>query len=121
MSFQRTRPLPAPRTPLHAITRPRFAVSAWPWRSLAYLVTGLAVMALSLVLMSPAYVPWIILLAGFAEGGGLPPFSLSATALLLLGGMGAVALLGPLAALPVGALERARLRLVHSEPAVRGA
>ncbi|MDX3234100.1 sensor domain-containing protein [Streptomyces sp. ME03-5709C] len=77
-----------------------FLLSAWPWRSLAYLLTGVVAGAVTLVGIVTA-----------AAAGAALAVVLVGLPLLVL---------TTLAGLPVAALERARLRLVDRDPA-RGA
>ena len=79
-----------------AMTRPGFLLSWWPWRSVAYLVSGAVTGSVVLVL--------VVLLA--VAGGAL--------ALVLVGLPLLVAL--TLAGIPVARVERLRLRLVDPEP-----
>ncbi|WP_037682839.1 sensor histidine kinase [Streptomyces griseus] len=89
-----------PRTLWQAMSRPAFLLSPWPWRAAAYLLTGVV-----------AGVAVLVALVALAVAGGVLAVVLVGLALLV-----ATALAG----LPVGALERRRLRLVDGEPA-RGA
>ncbi|MFJ4278274.1 sensor histidine kinase [Streptomyces massasporeus] len=86
-----------PRNVWQALSRPGYLLSAWPWRSACYLLTGAvtgAVVLVGLVLSATA--------------GGV----------LALALVGLPVLLGTaLAGIPVAALERMRLRLVDAEPA----
>ncbi|WP_405820668.1 sensor domain-containing protein [Streptomyces sp. NBC_01390] len=86
-----------PRNVWQAMTRPGFLLSWWPWRSVAYLVSG--VVAGVFVLLS------LLLLA--VAGGAL------AIVLVGLPLLGALALAG----LPVARVERLRLRMVEAQPA----
>ncbi|MGW0944060.1 sensor histidine kinase [Streptomyces sp. NPDC002623] len=80
-----------------ALSRPGYLLSPWPWRAVAYLLTGAVGGAVVLV----GLVLWV------AVGGVL--------AVVLVGlPLLAVTLL---AGLPVGALERRRLRWIDGEPA----
>jgi signal transduction histidine kinase len=95
--------------PITAMGRRPFLVSAWPWRAWTYLATASLPGALGLS----------VLAADLAVGGGL------AKALIGLPILGALALAG----IPMGRLERWRLRLIdprpaadpHRRPARRGA
>ncbi|WP_146159358.1 sensor domain-containing protein [Allonocardiopsis opalescens] len=85
------------KTAWQAMTRQRFLLSAWPWRSAVYLLSSAAV----------------ALVVGVLQAG-----------LLVVGGIGSVVLIGlPLLALsllagvPVASVERWRLRLVDTGPA----
>lgn len=86
-----------PRNPWQAMSRPRYALSAWPWRSAGYLLTGAVTGAAVLVGLVVSVVAGGVLALALV---GLP---------LLLGTV--------LAGLPVAWLERRRLRLVDGEPA----
>ncbi|MFG2354991.1 sensor histidine kinase [Streptomyces sp. NPDC048521] len=79
-----------------ALTRPGYALSAWPWRSAAYLFTGVPTGAVTLVAITGTVV------AG------------TALAVVLVG----LALLvaAALAGIPVAAVERRRLRLLGEMP-----
>ncbi|MGW6924976.1 sensor domain-containing protein [Streptomyces sp. NPDC054950] len=97
-----------PRNVWQALIRPGYLLSPWPWRAVAYLLTGAVTGAAVLV----------GLVAVVAVGGVL------AVVLVGLPLLAAVAFAG----LPVAALERRRLRLVdaddapgaHAEPAAPG-
>ncbi|MGV9451888.1 sensor histidine kinase [Streptomyces sp. NPDC003635] len=89
-----------PRNVWQAMSRPGFLLSPWPWRSVAYLLTGV--------------------LAGLAA-------LVSLVTLLAVGGVLAIALVGlpllavtALAGLPVATLERRRLGLIDLDPAHGG-
>ncbi|MGW0610464.1 sensor histidine kinase [Streptomyces sp. NPDC002788] len=86
-----------PRNVWQAMSRPGYLLSAWPWRSACYLVTGAVV--------------GVVVLVGIltsVAAGGLLAISLVGLPLLLV---------SALAGIPVAALERFRLRLVDTEPA----
>ncbi|MFJ1965581.1 sensor histidine kinase [Streptomyces massasporeus] len=86
-----------PRNVWQALSRPGYLLSAWPWRSACYLLTGAVTGAVVLV--------GIVL-------------SVTAGGVLALALVGLPVLLGTaLAGIPVAALERFRLRLVDAEPA----
>jgi signal transduction histidine kinase len=107
-----------PRTPLEAITRRRFLVTGWPWRSLGYLLTtpATALMAgLPLMLLG---LPWIALLVQVVDGQLRWP--LGTVVLVVLLGAVLVASGGPLVGLPLAIVERWRLGLVDARPAVSG-
>jgi hypothetical protein len=107
-----------PRTPLEAISRLRFLVTGWPWRSLGYLLTTpLLVMTVALPLMLLG-LPWIALLVQQADGE--LRWSLGTVVLVVLLGAALVAAGGPLVALPLAIVERWRLRLVDAVPRHRG-
>ncbi len=86
-----------PRNVWQAMSRPGFLLSPWPWRSVAYLLTGV--------------------LAGLAA-------LVSLVTLVAVGGVLAIVLVGlpllavtALAGLPVATVERRRLRLIDRDPA----
>lgn len=86
-----------PRNVWQAMSRPDFLLSPWPWRSVAYLLTGV--------------------LAGIAA-------LVSLVTLVAVGGVLAIVLVGlpllavtALAGLPVATMERRRLRLIDGDPA----
>lgn len=85
------------RTVWQALARGRFLVSAWPWRAAAYVAAGVPAGAVTLVVLA-------LLLA---VGGALS---------LVLVGLPVLAL-AAFAGIPVGAVERRRLRLVDAAPA----
>ncbi|MFK3984861.1 sensor histidine kinase [Micromonospora sp. NPDC050397] len=94
------------------MTRGRFLLGSWPWRSLTYLLTTPVVVA---VVALPALVlgaPWLVVARGFHTGQWPPAGGLLLAVLL---GIALVAAFGPLVALPVAVVERQRLRLVETE------
>ncbi|MEU3613960.1 sensor domain-containing protein [Streptomyces sp. NPDC006872] len=86
-----------PRNVWQALSRPGYLLSPWPWRAVAYLLTGAVGGAVVLV----GLVLWV------AVGGVLA---------VVLVGLPLLAVT-VLAGLPVGALERRRLRWIDREPA----
>jgi signal transduction histidine kinase len=86
----------APRTAWQALADPGFLLSPWPWRSLAYLGTGVVFGAGAMVLL----------------------FSLIAVGLLLSPALVGIPVLAAisLAGLPLGTLERHRIRWVSHGP-----
>lgn len=98
-------------TLLRAATRPRFLVSAWPWRGIAYTTTtavaaGLLWLALAAP-VAPLALAVAVLRAGRWAGG-----SVAGAAALGLLGVGLLALVGPRLALAVAGVERWRLRQI---------
>lgn len=79
-----------------AMARPRYLLTAWPWRAAGYLLSSAPLGILVL----------LTLVAGVAVGGALA---------VVLVGLPLLALLA-FTGLPVAALERRRLRLVDSRP-----
>lgn len=111
------------KTPFGAVTRRRFLLTSWPWRSLAFLMTTPPVALVALAPMMVIGLPWLIALIMVAEAPGADPMAALSSGtqvfLIVLGAL-AVAVLGPLVALPLAALERFRLRLVDTRPLVTG-
>lgn len=107
-----------PRTALESVTRRRFLISVWPWRSLGYLVTSAPVAAAALVPLFFLGLPWVGVLAVLTDTGGDAP--LAAVVLLSLVGTALIAVFGPWVSLPLAALERRRLRIVDTRQADSG-
>ncbi|MFE6282783.1 sensor histidine kinase [Streptomyces sp. NPDC057877] len=92
-----------PRTVWQALADPRYLLSAWPWRAVGYLLSG--------VLVGAALLVALVLLA--ALGGVLAVVGVGLPLLVALA----------LAGIPVARLERRRLRMVGAgaDPVVAGA
>jgi hypothetical protein len=86
-----------------ALRHRRFLISAWPWRSLAYVLTSAAVAAPLAAVVWTLGLPWLVAATG---GPDRRVFVLAAVGVALLAGF------GPLVAVPLGALERRRLELL---------
>lgn len=97
-----------PQTALEAVTWRRLLISSWPWRSAGYLLVTLPVAAVAAAALAIPAVPWLMVAAGGYQVGVV-------VLLILLGGM-LFAALGPLIAVPVGALGRWRLRVADTRP-----
>ncbi|MEH1128947.1 sensor histidine kinase [Micromonospora sp. CPCC 206061] len=106
-------PVPTPRTAIEAVARRRFLASGWPWRSLVYLLTTPPLMLAAGPALALLALPWLVLLRRVTAWDDP---SLAGLALLLVAGAVLLAALGPLVALPLGAVERWRLRLVDTRP-----
>lgn len=100
------------RTALSVLTWRRLPVSSWPWRSAGYLLTTLPI---ALLAFTGLAIPWLLLAVGWRADD----YQVSQIVLLLLLGAALVAALGPLIAVPVASLERARLRIVDTRPVGR--
>ena len=98
----------SPQTALQAATSRRLLVSAWPWRSAGYLLAATPVAVAAAAGLAVPAVPWLVL-----AGGGYP---IAAIVLLVLLGAALVAALGPVIAIPIGALARRRLRMADPRP-----
>ncbi|GAA1110987.1 sensor histidine kinase [Nocardiopsis metallicus] len=97
----------APSTLLKALAGPRYLISAWPWRSLAYVLTTLLVGGVLLFVAIPVYMPWTLFVAMTGTGASTGEFAFA-----FLSGLFTVLCFAPLVAIPLGALERRRLYLV---------
>jgi signal transduction histidine kinase len=95
-----------------ALRHRRFLLSAWPWRALAYLLTTAVVVAPTAVLAWLLALPWLVAATGVRDGRlpGAPVVVLMAFGAALVTG------LGPLAAVPLAALERRRLAVLDDAP-----
>jgi len=98
----------SPQTALQAAASRRLLVSAWPWRSAGYLLETPPVSVAAAACLAVPAVPWLLL-----AGGGYP---IGAIVLLVLLGAALIAALGPLIAIPIGALARRRLRMADTRP-----
>ncbi len=95
-----------------ALRHPRFLLSAWPWRALAYLLTTAVVAAPTAAVAWLLALPWLVGATSVRDG------RLPETAVLVLMAVGAVLVagLGPLVAVPLAALERRRLAVIDDAP-----
>jgi signal transduction histidine kinase len=97
-----------PQTALQAAASRRLLVTAWPWRSAAYLLATPPVAVAAAACLAVPAVPWLVL-----AGGGYP---IGAIVLLVLLGAVLIAALGPMIAIPIGALARRRIRMADPRP-----
>ncbi|WP_073374668.1 sensor histidine kinase [Nocardiopsis flavescens] len=116
----RQRPPGAPADLLRAMARPRFPFSLWSLRALAFSVTTVVTGVIAMMLAFPLYAPWLMVAVALVD----PPTGSNQRVFLLvfgiLAGLCMVVCFGPLLALPLGAVERRRLRLVSPGPADSG-
>ncbi|WP_017569167.1 sensor histidine kinase [Nocardiopsis halotolerans] len=112
-------PRTSPPTLLHALLSPRFLITAWPWRALAHSVNTMFVGTVLFMVATPVYLPWSVLvwLVVSRPWSDLSPISMAA---LFVTSLATTVVLGPLIALPLGALERRRLLLIVRGPFVSG-
>jgi signal transduction histidine kinase len=96
-----------PSTLLKALAGPRYLLSPWPWRSLAYVLTTLVVGGVLLFVALPVYMPWALFIAMFG-----PQTSTGTLVFTFFLGLIMVLCFAPLVAIPLGILERRRLNLV---------
>ncbi|MEV8443341.1 sensor domain-containing protein [Actinosynnema sp. NPDC051121] len=104
---------PKPTTALEALTRRRFLVGGWPWRSLLYVLGTPVVAGTALSALVFPGMPWLFALAGLRRADPLPWGTV--LLLVLIGGVLLAAVL-PWVAAPVARVERWRLRLVDARP-----
>ncbi len=107
-------------TLLKAVMRPRFLVSVWPWRGIAYTATTAVASGLLWLVLSCPLIP-LALAVGLTTNqintGESGSADRAAAAVLGLIGVGLLALAGPRLALAVASVERWRLRLADDAPA----
>jgi signal transduction histidine kinase len=108
----------SPQTALQAVSRRRFLVTGWPWRSLGYLLTTPAVVMMAGLPLTLLGLPWIALLVQLVDGE--LRWSLGTVVLVALLGAALVTAGGPLVGLPLAIVERWRQRLVDDRPAAPG-
>ncbi|MFC3385984.1 sensor histidine kinase [Couchioplanes azureus] len=98
--------------PLRALLSRRYLLSAGPWRAFAYVVTTLPVMAPVGAAMAVVALPWVAAVSrlsdGILPGGGM--LVLMVVSLVLFAGV------GPLVAIPLATVERARIGLIDRRP-----
>ena len=95
-----------------ALTRRRYLLSAWPWRSLLFVASSVPVIGLVAILLSPFSASWAGALAA-ASHGRMPTVPVG---ILLVLGTAYAAIVGPLLAIPIAALERRRLGTADPRP-----
>jgi signal transduction histidine kinase len=105
-----------PRHVLSALARPRYLLSRWPWRALLFCGTSLVVIGVAALVLSPVSLSWTGLLANASDGHVPEPEIAVLTVLATVFFVAA----GPLAALPIAAVERLRLGIVDARPVTTG-
>jgi len=101
-----------PRHVLAALGQRRYAISAWPWRSLLFVLTSLPVIGVVALFLAPFWLPWVGALSLVVQ----PTVAIAPLVVLLFTGTLFALVAGPLVAIPVGAIERQRLALVDGRP-----
>ncbi|PRY27639.1 sensor domain-containing protein [Pseudosporangium ferrugineum] len=98
--------------PLQALLHRRYLLSAGPWRAFVYALTTLPVMAPVGAAMGLLVLPWVAALSWLTEGTAphRTVLFLMVLSLALFAGV------GPLFAIPLGVVERARLALLDPRP-----
>ena len=101
-------------TALRALANPRFLLSAWPWRSLGYLLSTGPIGFVAVLVFGTVALPWVIAVDRLVRG----ELNLSGSQLALLVCAGTVLLgtVAPVSAVLLAAVERFRLRLVDDRP-----
>jgi signal transduction histidine kinase len=113
-----------PMTALKSMSCRRFLLSAWPWRTLRYVLGTAVPMLLALPLVA-FVVPVVVAVVELLHRRETSLLAVMPEALI---SAVLIAALGPLAAIPLAGLERRRLRLIdprpvvslHQQPGVRG-
>jgi signal transduction histidine kinase len=100
-------------TVAEALRRPRFLISLWPWRTLAYAITSVPVAGVLACGVYGFLAPLYASVNSVVHYGG--PLPTHTIVLALLGGAVIVGL-APLVGAPVAAVERQRLRIVDPRP-----
>jgi signal transduction histidine kinase len=109
-------PVDQPRHVLAALTRRRYLLSAWPWRSLLFVLTALPVIGIAALVLSPFWVVWAAEVANASRG----VFPHQSGIVLLFLSTVFVVTAGPVLAIPLAALERRRLGIADQRPIVSG-
>jgi signal transduction histidine kinase len=99
-------------TIFQALRDRRFLLTGWPWRALTYVVTTVPVAGLLGGGLLVLGLPWLEAVNGLRDGR-LPHF---ATLFFMAFGAATFAVFAPLIAVPVGAMERARLAMADPRP-----
>ncbi|WP_067599323.1 sensor histidine kinase [Nocardiopsis listeri] len=93
-----------------ALAGPRYLIGSWVWRALAYTLTTIMVGGVLMTVAFPVYAPLaasVVMIESRAVGDVI---------FLFLLGVVMVVCFGPLIAIPLGAVERRRLRIVLPGP-----
>lgn len=98
-----------------ALRRPRYLISVWPWRALAYLATTSPISGALACGLLVAVAPLYAFVRELTDGTRLVPRWMIPVALISLG----VVLLAPVLSWVVGVIERARLAIVDPRPVPR--
>jgi hypothetical protein len=95
---------------LAALPRRTFLVSAWPWRSLAYVLTGVPLAGVLAMGTGVLFLSWFAIFDALREGR---PVTAAAVSVALVVGLVLAALSVPLS-IPLAAVERHRLAIVDA-------
>jgi signal transduction histidine kinase len=99
-------------TLVSALRHRRYLLSAWPWRSLAYVLTTAFVAAPLAAVAWPLALPWLVAVTDVREGR----FPEAPVLVLMVVGAVLLTVFGPVTAMPVAALERRRLAILDDRP-----
>ncbi|SNT14082.1 Signal transduction histidine kinase [Asanoa hainanensis] len=101
-------------TALRALAKPTFLRTAWPWRSLGYLISTAPIGFVAMLVFGTVALPWVVAADRLIRG----ETNLSGPQLVLLVCVGTVLLgtVAPASAVVLAAVERFRLRLVDDRP-----
>lgn len=104
--------MPTNEAPWQALSERRYLLSAGPWRALVYVLSTVPFAGILGVALGTMILPWLGAGVRLDEGRALdgPLLFLMVLALALFAG------LGPLVAIPLAVVERARLALVDGRP-----
>ena len=102
-----------------ALADPRFLRTSWPWRAAVHVLGTLAVAGTALLPLGVLGLPWLAAVVLLRTHGGLTGGAVGPVLALAVLGCVAVVVGLPLVALPLGQVERARLRIVDARP-IRG-
>ncbi|MEV0713934.1 sensor histidine kinase [Asanoa sp. NPDC050611] len=97
-------------TALRALAKPTFLRTAWPWRSLGYLISTAPVGFVATLVFGTVALPWVIAADRVIRHG--VDLSGNQFALLVISGTVLLATVAPVGAVVLAAVERFRLRLV---------
>ncbi|MFI7544177.1 sensor histidine kinase [Actinoplanes sp. NPDC049599] len=98
--------------PWRSLGRRRYLLSAGPWRALLYVLTTLPFAGVLGAAVGTLILPWLVAGVRLTEG---PPLT-SALLFLMVTALVVLAVLGPLIAIPLAAVERGRLALIDQRP-----
>jgi signal transduction histidine kinase len=99
-------------TPLQSLAQRRYLISGGPWRAAFYVLTTLPLAAPVALAMGVVLLPWVAVWSRLDSGIPLTGSLL----FLLISSLVLLAVCGPLVAIPLAAVERARLPLLDQRP-----
>jgi signal transduction histidine kinase len=101
-------------TALRVLANPRFLLSAWPWRSLGYLLSTGPIGFVAVLVFGTVALPWVIAVDRLVRHG--VDVSGPQLAVLVCAGTFLLGTVAPVAAVVLAAVERFRLRLIDDRP-----